>query len=339
MSSVISLNFLTAVYSLVNVARNRIGDYFLTFDVKFIDLNSAEIVYAKTFQFESQEVAKGSLINRPDKINPYNLYINCLRQLDKEFIKTIAPYKKDRIVGFVKHKSLPDITNATKLLSIGENDNAIRMFQEMIKGKDLNSKSISIAYYNLSKAYLFNDEYDLAIKVLKDALINFVSLLGWHGSDNKEIYHIDELIEHFSIKRIRSSGAVFDTKKLLWFNQEYIKNMDSEIQIFQNALEFSKMLEQEGVDAITIHPRSRLQQFTGMSKWEIISEIVSSVRIPITGSGDVKSLSSAKSMMKKTLCNSVMIGRGSIGNPWIFNQQYLNLNLLLHKDREPLPSK
>jgi tRNA-dihydrouridine synthase B len=93
-----------------------------------------------------------------------------------------------------------------------------------------------------------------------------------------------------------------------------------------NALEFSKMLEQEGVDAITIHPRSRLQQFTGMSKWEIISEIVSSVRIPVTGSGDVKSLSSAKSMMKKTLCNSVMIGRGSIGNPWIFNQQYLNLN-------------
>ncbi len=93
-----------------------------------------------------------------------------------------------------------------------------------------------------------------------------------------------------------------------------------------NALEFSKMLEQEGVDAITIHPRSRLQKFTGMSKWEIISEIVSSVRIPITGSGDVKSLSSAKSMMKKTLCNSVMIGRGSLGNPWIFNQQYLNLN-------------
>ena len=70
-----------------------------------------------------------------------------------------------------------------------------------------------------------------------------------------------------------------------------------------NALEFSKMLEQEGVDAITIHPRSRLQQFTGMSKWEIISEIVSSVRIPVTGSGDVKSLLSAKSMMKKMSVN------------------------------------
>ena len=172
MPSVYRLNLLTAVYSLVNIERNRIGDYFLTFDIKFIDLNSAAIVYAKTFQFESQEITKGSLITRPDKINPYNLYINCLRQLDTEFIKTIAPYNEDRIVGFIKHKSLPEIKNATKFLSIGENDDAIRMFQEMIKGKDLNSKSISIAYYNLSKAYLFNDEYDLAIKVLQDGLIN-----------------------------------------------------------------------------------------------------------------------------------------------------------------------
>ena len=67
-------------------------------------------------------------------------------------------------------------------------------------------------------------------------LINFVSLLGWHGSDNKEIYHIDELIQHFSIKRIRSSCAVFDTKTLLWFNQEYIKNMDSEILLLNDQI-------------------------------------------------------------------------------------------------------
>ena len=63
---------------------------------------------------------------------------------------------------------------------------------------------------------------------LKDALINFVSLLGWHGADDREIYNIDELINSFSINRIRSSGAVFDIKKLQWFNQEYIKKTDTE---------------------------------------------------------------------------------------------------------------
>ena len=87
---------------------------------------------------------------------------------------------------------------------------------------------------NKDRSKLSKRQGDVAVEdymkngYLKDALINFVSLLGWHGSDNKEIYHIDELIEHFSIKRIRSSGAVFDIKKLLWFNQEYIKNMNSE---------------------------------------------------------------------------------------------------------------
>ena len=64
---------------------------------------------------------------------------------------------------------------------------------------------------------------------LNEALINFVSLLGWHGADDREIYNIDELINSFSINRIRSSGAVFDIKKLQWFNQEYIKKTDAEV--------------------------------------------------------------------------------------------------------------
>ena len=86
---------------------------------------------------------------------------------------------------------------------------------------------------NKDRSKLSKRQGDVAVEdyinngYLKDALINFVSLLGWHGPDNKEKYHIDELIEHFSINRIRSSGAVFDIKKLTWFNQEYIKNSNS----------------------------------------------------------------------------------------------------------------
>ena len=87
---------------------------------------------------------------------------------------------------------------------------------------------------NKDRSKLSKRQGDVAVEdymnngYIKDALINFVSLLGWHGSDNKEIYSIDELITHFSIDRIRSSGAVFDIKKLRWFNQEYIKTTDSD---------------------------------------------------------------------------------------------------------------
>jgi len=87
---------------------------------------------------------------------------------------------------------------------------------------------------NKDKSKLSKRQGDVAVEdykskgFLKDALINYVSLLGWHGSDNKEIYDFDELIDSFSIDRIKSSGAIFDVKKLIWFNQQYIKNSDSE---------------------------------------------------------------------------------------------------------------
>ena len=87
---------------------------------------------------------------------------------------------------------------------------------------------------NKDKSKLSKRQGDVAVEdymkkgYLKEALINYVSLLGWHGSDNKEIYNLDELIDSFSVDRIRTSGAVFDIKKLTWFNQQYIKEHDNE---------------------------------------------------------------------------------------------------------------
>ena len=94
----------------------------------------------------------------------------------------------------------------------------------------------------------------------------------------------------------------------------------------QNAVEFSKMLEEEGIDGITIHPRTRAQRYEGLSKWEIIKNVVDNINIPVTGNGDVKSFEDAELMIKNTGCHSVMIGRNAIGNPWIFNPQFQKLD-------------
>ncbi|MBA46537.1 MAG: tRNA dihydrouridine synthase DusB [Dehalococcoidia bacterium] len=94
----------------------------------------------------------------------------------------------------------------------------------------------------------------------------------------------------------------------------------------ENALEFSKMLEEEGIDSITVHPRTRNQRYQGLSKWEIIKNIVDGIKIPVTGNGDVKSFDDAEKMLQFTSCNSVMIGRAAIGNPWIFNFNYQKLS-------------
>ena len=89
-----------------------------------------------------------------------------------------------------------------------------------------------------------------------------------------------------------------------------------------NAVEVARMAEGEGVDAITVHPRTRSQQFTGKAPWAIIAEVVDAVRIPVTGNGDVRSMADARRMVAETGCRSVMIGRGALGRPWVFDERF-----------------
>ena len=85
-----------------------------------------------------------------------------------------------------------------------------------------------------------------------------------------------------------------------------------------NALEIARLAEDEGVNAITVHPRTRSQQFSGRAPWAIIAEVVSAVGIPVTGNGDVRSHDEALAMQRVTGCAAVMIGRGALGAPWVF---------------------
>ena len=86
------------------------------------------------------------------------------------------------------------------------------------------------------------------------------------------------------------------------------------------AVEISKLLADLGVDAITVHPRYASQGFSGKSDWSIISMVKEEVQIPVIGNGDVFRPEDALMMRKATKCDGVMIGRGAIGNPWIFKQ-------------------
>ena len=84
---------------------------------------------------------------------------------------------------------------------------------------------------NTDKSKLSKRQGDVAVEdflkkgYLKECLINFVALLGWHPSDDQEIFSINELIKSFSLDRINKSGAIFDVEKLNWMNKTYIKNL------------------------------------------------------------------------------------------------------------------
>ena len=87
-----------------------------------------------------------------------------------------------------------------------------------------------------------------------------------------------------------------------------------------NVLELARVAEDAGADAITIHPRTAKQGFSGKADWYLIGKVKQGVTIPVIGNGDVTRPEQVQEMRQLTGCNGVMIGRGAMGNPWIFQQ-------------------
>ena len=98
-----------------------------------------------------------------------------------------------------------------------------------------------------------------------------------------------------------------------------------------NACLIAKKIEEAGADAITIHPRTRSQGYSGKANWNIIKEVKQSVNIPVIGNGDIKTIYDAKKMIDETNCDAVMIGRAALTNPYLIKQiiYYLKKNTIL----------
>jgi nifR3 family TIM-barrel protein len=86
------------------------------------------------------------------------------------------------------------------------------------------------------------------------------------------------------------------------------------------ASEVARMAEAEGVEAIAVHPRTRMQGLEGHADWSLIREVKRAVRIPVIGNGDVRQPEDAVRMVEETDCDAVMVGRAAATNPWIFRQ-------------------
>lgn len=92
------------------------------------------------------------------------------------------------------------------------------------------------------------------------------------------------------------------------------------------AVKLAKIAEKNGAAAITVHGRTRMQMYSGKVDYDIIAKVKKAVDIPVIANGDIVDEQSAAIMFEKTNCDAIMIGRGALGNPWIFRRinAYLN---------------
>ncbi len=89
----------------------------------------------------------------------------------------------------------------------------------------------------------------------------------------------------------------------------------------RNYLEVARVLEESGASLIAVHGRTKEQAYRGNADWDAIAEVKQAVRIPVLANGDVKTVADIVRIKALTGCDGVMIGRGAIGNPWIFSRR------------------
>ena len=192
-----------------------------------------------------------------------------------------------------------------------------------------------------SKAILYNDEKTKGLMKIDGekrpiAIQIFGSDEEAMGYASKYVSRIGDIVDINMgcpapkvTKNGDGSSLLQDLDKAKKIMEAVIKNTDKPVTLKIRtgwdkdhivATEIAKIAENAGISAITVHGRTRIEYYSGKANLDLIMKVKKTVSIPVIGNGDIVDEESAKAMFEKTGVDGIMIGRGTLGNPWIFEK-------------------
>ena len=208
------------------------------------------------------------------------------------------------------------------------------MFTEFISSEGL----IRDAEKSVQKLDIYDSERPIGIQIFGDKIESMKQAARIAEAANPEILDINY---GCPVKKVACKGAgagiLLDLDKMQKMTAEIVKQVKIPVTVKtrlgwdENTIkieEVAERLQDVGIEALTIHGRTRKQMYKGTANWNYIADVKNNPRIsiPIFGNGDIDSPLKAKEYKEKYGVDGIMIGREAIGNPWIFNQikKYLN---------------
>ena len=212
--------------------------------------------------------------------------------------------------------------------SVCKENGADLMFTEFISSEGL----IRDAEKSTQKLDIYDSERPIGIQIFGDNIESMKKAASISEAANPEIIDINY---GCPVKKVACKGAgagiLLDINKMQKMTSEIVKQVKKPVTVKTRLgwddnsikiVEVAERLQDVGIQALTIHGRTRKQMYKGEANWEYIAEVKNNPRIniPIFGNGDINSPEKAKKYKNKYGVDGIMIGRSAIGNPWIFNE-------------------